>query len=186
MSIMRALFIFSALLFTLRVPSAGSMAECTCDAAQPATLLRHECSLCAVAEKNASGPDYFVIRDASPAKPNRWLALPRFHTTQPEELSRMQPEQRAAFWQFAIAKARELWGNRWGLAVNSIERRTQCHSHIHIGRLLDGTEDKNFVFVQRPDQFPLPRPKEGLWVHPVPGGYHVHWGNAAPEVLLEP
>jgi hypothetical protein len=183
---MRVLFVIPAFLMALGVASGAGMSDCACDVAQAATLASHGCSLCAVAEQHSSGPDYFAIRDASPAKPNRWLALTRFHTRQPEELAGMLPGQRADYWRFAIEKARELWGERWGLAVNSIERRTQCHMHIHIGRLLNGVEDRNFVLVTSPDQIPLPHPMDGIWVHPAPGGYHVHWGNEAPELLLEP
>jgi hypothetical protein len=183
---MRVLFALTALLMAPGASSVAGMADCACDAAQTATLARHECSLCAVAEQHASGPDYFAIRDASPAKPNRWLALTRFHAKQPEELAGIEAGRRADYWKFAIEKARELWGERWGLAVNSVERRTQCHMHIHIGRLVEGVEDRNFVVVKSPDQIPLPRPRDGIWVHPAPGGFHVHWGNQAPELLLEP
>ena len=90
-----------------------------------------------------------------------------------------------AYWTAAIAKARELWGDGWGLAVNSLERRTQCHMHIHIGKLAAGAEDSRFVVVAAPADIPLPRQDDGLLVHPVSGGLHVHYGNDSPELLLE-
>jgi hypothetical protein len=84
----------------------------------------------------------------------------------------------------AIAKAKELWGDSWGLAINSLETRTQCHMHIHIGKLMDGMEDGRFVVVDGPADIPLPREGDGLWVHPAAGRLHVHWGNDSPELLL--
>ena len=77
----------------------------------------------------------FPLHDANPNKPNRWLALPRFHGHESARHTDMTTEQRTAYWAFAIAKAHELWGDGWGLAINSLERRTQCHAHIHIGKL---------------------------------------------------
>jgi hypothetical protein len=158
---------------------------CTCDAARPETMQLRECSLCRAADEQPPSPEFFAIRDASPTKPNRWLAVPRFHGRNPEDLAGMTPAQRALYWTFAIAKAKEVWGDSWGLAVNSLESRTQCHMHIHIGKLMDGAEDSKFAVVDSPADIPLPREGDGLWVHPVGGHLHVHRGNQSPELLLQ-
>ena len=97
----------------------------------------------------------------------------------------MTTEERTAYWRYAIAKAGELFGDQWALAINSLERRTQCHMHIHIGRLSPGAEDERFGAVDGPAEIALPRDGDGLWVHPVGTKLHVHWGNDAPELLLE-
>ena len=144
-----------------------------------------ECSLCRLAESQPAGTEFFAVKDANPTKPNRWLALPRGHARVPEELAGMTSEQRKAYWTYAIGKGRELFGDGWGLAVNNLVRRSQCHMHIHIGKLNDGVEDANFVTVDGPADIPLPKADDGLWVHPVNGKLHVHWGNDAPELLLQ-
>jgi hypothetical protein len=169
----------------LASPGRPDVRNCICDFARPETMQGRECSLCRAADAQPARPEFFAIHDASPNKPNRWLALPRFHGRNPQDLAGMTVEQRAAYWTVAIAKARELWGDGWGLAINSVERRTQCHMHIHIGRLRDGVEDDQFVTVDGPAGIPLPREGDGLWVHPASGGLHVHHGNDAPELLLE-
>jgi diadenosine tetraphosphate (Ap4A) HIT family hydrolase len=166
----------------------GGLADvrnCACDAARPETLDRRECSLCRAADAQPEDVRFFAVRDANPNKPNRWLALPRFHGTNPQDLSGMTPEERTAYWGYTIKKAAELWGDKWGLAINSLERRTQCHMHIHIGKLRDGVEDEKFIAVNGPAEIPLPREGDGLWAHPAGRKLHVHWGNDAPELLLE-
>ena len=148
-------------------------------------MAARECSLCRSVEERPAEPAYFALRDASPNKPNRWLAVPRSHGRNPQDLDGMTAEERAAYWTMAIAKARELWGDAWGLAINSLELRSQCHMHIHIGKLKAGVEDIHFVTVSGPADIPLPREGDGMWVHPVAGKLHVHWGNDSPELLLE-
>ncbi len=152
--------------------------------ARPETLEKRECSLCRATESQPPGPAFFAIRDANPRKPNRWLALPRFHGGNPQDLAGMKPEERTAYWKFAIAKGRELWGDNWGLAINSLAQRTQCHMHIHIGKLPEGVEDDQFVVVSGVDKIPLPKEGDGMWVHPAGGKLHVHSGNETPELLL--
>jgi len=98
----------------------------------------------------------------------------------------MTAAQRTAYWTVAIAKARQLWGDDWGLAVNSLEARTQCHIHIHIGKLRDRVEDDHFEVVDGPADIPLPRSGEGIWIHPVGGKLHTHWGEPAAEFKLLP
>jgi CDP-diacylglycerol pyrophosphatase len=158
---------------------------CLCDIAQPATLEVRECSLCREAEKQPSGIPYFFLKDASPNKPNRWLALPRFHGNNPQELQEMTPGQRAAYWKAAIDKAREVWGEDWGIALNSTDRRTQCHIHLHIGKLLPDSEDDRFVVADGPEGIPLPESGNGIWVHPVGGKYHAHVNVPAGELKLQ-
>src|SRR4051794_11902458 len=108
--------------------------NCVCDVSRPETLEARECSLCKEAEKQPADVQFFFLRDTNPNKPNRWLLLPRFHGNRPQQLQDMTAEQRAAYWNTAIAKGRELWGEDWAIALNSTEKRTQCHLHIHIGK----------------------------------------------------
>jgi CDP-diacylglycerol pyrophosphatase len=162
----------------------GDVRSCACDAARPETMESRECALCRAADEQPAGTAYFAIRDANPTKPNRWLALPRYHGRNPQDLDGMTPEQRTDYWTFAIAKGREIWGEKWGLAINSLERRSQCHMHIHIGKLSEGVEDDRMVIVDGPADIPLPREGDGMWVHPVGGKLHVHFGDDSPELLL--
>jgi diadenosine tetraphosphate (Ap4A) HIT family hydrolase len=159
--------------------------SCACDPAQPETLEARECSLCRVALSQPESPQFFFVPDSSPNKPNRLLALPRFHRRNPQDLSEMTADERTAYWTLTIAKARELWRDDWGLAINSLDRRTQCHMHIHIGKLRQGVEDQMFTVVDGPAAIPLPAEHDGLWVHPASGKLHVHSGDPAPELLLE-
>ena len=172
-------------LAVLLCPAYADVRNCLCDVARPETLTPRECSLCKAAEAQPPEHAFFVLRDANPNKPHRWLALPRFHGTNPQRLADFTPEQRTAYWTFAIAKGHEFFGDAWGLALNSLERRTQCHAHIHIGKLLDGVENDSFTVVDGPADIPLPRDGDGLWVHPSGGKLHVHTGDPAPELLLE-
>lgn len=159
--------------------------NCACDVARPDTLEARECSLCRLAESQSGASQFFFVRDANPNKPNRLLVLPRFHRRNPQDLSEMTPEERTAYWTAAIAKAHELWGDDWGLAINSLDRRTQCHMHIHIGKLIQDAENDLFTVVNGPASIPLPLEGDGLWVHTAAGKLHVHTGDPAPELLLE-
>lgn len=159
--------------------------NCACDAAKPETLEARECSLCRLALSQPEGTQFFFVKDANPNKPNRLLALPRFHRRNPQDLAEMTPDERTAYWTATIAKARELWNDDWGLAVNSPDRRTQCHMHIHIGKLRQGVENETFTVVDGSALIPLPREGDGMWVHPAAGKLHVHTGDPAPELLLE-
>jgi CDP-diacylglycerol pyrophosphatase len=183
---MLAIRIFAAAVALLLPMGRADVRGCACDLARPETLSARECSLCGEAEKQPAGPAYFFLKDRNPNKPNRMLALPRLHGKKPQDLAGMTTDERTAYWTAAIAKARELWGDGWALAINSLERRTQCHMHIHIDRLIPGSEDERFVEVDGPAQIPLPADREGLWVHPTPEGkLHAHHGIDAPELLLE-
>jgi len=158
--------------------------DCACNAADPAKFAARECGLCREAEKQAAGTGVFFLKDVNPRKPNRWLALPRAHFEGAQVLLGMSPAERTAFWTAAIAKARELWGDKWALAMNGDGARTQCHSHVHIGRLLDGVEIDNFVVVSGPSEIPVPRDGTGLWIHPQGDKLHVHLGEQIAETVL--
>jgi hypothetical protein len=182
---MRISFLYAALCAVLLPAGLADVRGCGCDPARPETMAARECSLCRVADGQPETPPFFFVRDASPNKPHRWLVLPRFHRHNPQDLAEMTAAERTAYWTAAIAKAHELWGEDWGLAVNSADRRTQCHMHIHIGKLREGVENETFGVVDGPAEIPLPRTGDGLWVHPAAGKLHVHGGDPAPELLLE-
>jgi hypothetical protein len=157
---------------------------CACDVTRPETLEPIQCGLCMEAEKHPLEPAIFLIKDHSPRKPNRWLALPRSHAAGYHELSAMTPRERLELWSVAIAKAKALWGDEWGLAMNGPANRTQCHAHIHIGKLLKGAENHRFIVVDGPAQIPVPTDGKGLWVHPDGRKLHVHIGESATETVL--
>jgi hypothetical protein len=91
--------------------------------------------------------------------------------------------QRNDLWREAIAKAKELWGEQWGVAYNAEKLHTQCHVHIHIGRLIDGVEAGEFIVVNSPEEIPLPG-VDGLWIHPANGKLHVHIKEGVTENVL--
>jgi hypothetical protein len=157
---------------------------CHCDLSKPEAMEARECGLCREAEKQAGDAQVFFLKDINPRKANRWLALPRFHGPGGHELADMTPEQRTILWTAAIGRAVELWGDKWGLAVNGAESRTQCHAHVHIGKLLEGIETREFVVVDGPAQIPVPREGTGLWVHPEGNKLHVHLGEIITETVL--
>ena len=143
-----------------------------------------ECGLCKEAESQPTEPPVFFLKDINPRKPNRWLALPRRHIKGGHSLADMSADQRTELWAAAMEKAKSLWGNDWGLAVNADENRTQCHAHIHIGKLLDGVETGRFVVVSGPAEIPVPEDGGGIWVHPDAGKLHVHLGEQITETVL--
>jgi len=166
--------------------SRADVRACQCDVALPETLDARECALCKEAEKQPSDATWFFLRDVNPNKPHRWLALPRFHGNRPQQLHDMTPEQRTAYWTAAIAKARENWpADPWGIALNSTERRTQCHLHLHIGKLLPNLPDEDFVVVDQPSEIPLQRDGDGIWIHSAGNRLHVHAGISNGELNLE-
>jgi hypothetical protein len=171
-----------ALLLTL--PLTADVSNCSCDPARPETLKLRECSLCSEAEKQPAEPPVFFVKDISPAKPNRWLALPRAHGTVGHPLSAMSAGQRLALWTGAIEKAQSLWGGEWGVAINGVTERTQCHTHIHIGKFLKEAETERFVLVTGPAEIPTAPNDSGVWVHPVDGRLHVHMGEDVTETVL--
>ncbi len=160
-------------------------ARCNCDPARPETLAARECGLSREAEKQPPDAEVFFLRDTSPRKPNRWLALPRRHVEGSYSLTELTHQERTRLWAAAIKKGRELWGDQWGLAYNGDKVRTQCHLHIHIGKLLRGIETrKKLVVVSGPAQIPKPQDGEGIWVHPHGRRLHVHLGEQTCETVL--
>jgi hypothetical protein len=154
---------------------------CVCELNNPVSMAAKQCSLCSEAEKQPPETTVFFLKDINPRKPNRWLALPRMHE---HVLANIPPEARLAFWNAAIAKAQSLWGEQWGMAMNGDERRTQCHVHLHVGKLLEGTETSEPVIVNGPADIPIPNDGTGFWVHPVAGKLHVHSGEQVTEFVL--
>jgi diadenosine tetraphosphate (Ap4A) HIT family hydrolase len=174
------IFLLSAV-FALAGIALADVRACTCDVAKPETLAARECGLCREAENQPADLAVFFLKDINPRKPNRWLALPRAHI---HVLANMTPEARVTLWDAAIEKAKSLWGSGWGLAMNGDERRTQCHTHIHIGKLLDGVENLDFVEVVGAADIPVPKDGSGFWVHPVGDKLHVHSGEQVTEFVL--
>jgi hypothetical protein len=147
-------------------------------------MAARECSLCREADKQPADVDFFFLKDINPRKPNRWLALPREHTEIGHALHKIRKDLRTRLWSGAIAKARELWGEEWGLAVNGWVNRTQCHTHIHIGKLLKGLAPGRYIDVDSPSQIPAPPDDTGIWVHPVGNRLRVHLGEGITETVL--
>ena len=165
--------------------AAFGAAECNCNPAKPETMVERQCSLCREAEKQPPDVVWFYLKDNNPRKPNRWLVLSRQHGSGLHHLHELPKPLRTELWKAAIAKGQELWGDEWGLAYNGEKVRTQCHTHIHIGKLLHGIETENVITVRGPEDIPAP-PGEGLWIHPVGrnGRLHVHLGEQTTETTL--
>ena len=159
----------------------GDVRNCACDVAKPETMAARECGLCREAEKQPADAVVFFVKDINPNKPNRWLALPRAHA---HFLKDLPADARVGWWTAAIEKAKSVWGDAWGVAVNGDERRSQCHLHMHIGKLLDNVETPSFVMVDGPADIPVPTDGSGFWIHPVGGKLHVHTGEQAAELVL--
>jgi hypothetical protein len=155
---------------------------CKCDPARPETLEARECSLCREAEKRPPGSQVFFLKDSNPTKPNRWLALPSTHERSIDLLS---TRQRADLWTAAIAQAKSLFGDQWAVAYNAPTVQTQCHVHVHLGKLIPGVETSQFIVVAKVEDIPLPVSGEGFWIHPQGGQFHVHTGEQITETVLE-
>jgi hypothetical protein len=174
-----------ALLAALAVlPALGQVRNCDCDLARPETLAARDCGLCREAEKQTPDTEIFFLKDINPRKPNRLLALPRKHGPGTHSLAAMTPDERTRLWTAAIEKASSLWGTQWALAVNGDDVRTQCHAHIHIGKLIDGLETATLVEVRSAAEIPVPDDGSGLWVHPEGSRLHVHLREQLTETVL--
>jgi CDP-diacylglycerol pyrophosphatase len=159
--------------------------NCQCETTSiPAMQAHRECSLCIEADKQPAYIEVFFLKDQNPTKPNRILALPRAHGPGSHPLSSLSADTRHVLWAAAITKAQETWGDAWAIAYNGEERRTQCHTHLHIGKLLPGQETGNFKVVNDASEIPAPTDGTGLWVHPVDGKLHVHLGQQVNEAVL--
>jgi hypothetical protein len=128
--------------------------DCACNLQDEEAMKARQCSLCLEAETHPADVKIFFLKDTNP------------------------------LWAAAIEKAKSVWGGDWGVAYNGLEVRTQCHAHIHIGKLLDGVEtDKDFVVVNSPSEIPN-IPGEGMWIHPVENKLHVHLHVLRAELVL--
>src|SRR4051812_57942 len=114
MAAMLRKFAFAAALSVWTVAGAG--VDCPCDPNEPETLKLKQCSLCELAEQQPPGPAIFFVKDKSPMKPNRWLAVPRKHWKGDHPMDEMSRAERTEFWTAAIEKAKSLWGDEWGVA----------------------------------------------------------------------
>ena len=157
--------------------------ECVCDHAAQ-NYSDRSCGLCAEVDKAPVDQMVVFVKDNDPRKPNRWLALPRRPTSgKIQVLSDLSVAERAELFRQTIARAREIWGDRWGLAMNGIRSRGQCHAHVHIGRLIEGVEWGPFQEINAPEEVPDPGDL-GLWIHPVANGkLHVHVEMSTETVL---
>jgi len=162
----------------------ADVSQCACDPSKPSTMTARECSLCNEAEKHAAATELFFLKDNNPRKPNRWLVLPRAHAAVGHPLHELPRPLQQKLWEAAIAKGKELWGDGWGLAYNSEKQRTQCHTHIHIGKLLQGLAPGKFVDVDGPAQISLPTDGSGVWIHPAGNKVRVHYGEQITETAL--
>ena len=156
--------------------------NCGCDPAQPRTLEARQCSLCREAEKQPVGAKLFFLKDTNSTKPNRWLALPRTHERSIDLLSN---EQRSELWSAAVSKAKSLFGDDWAIAYNAPSVQTQCHVHVHIGKLIPGVETNQFITAAKIEDIPPPLAGEGVWIHPQGNLFHVHTGEQITETVLE-
>jgi diadenosine tetraphosphate (Ap4A) HIT family hydrolase len=166
-------------------PLAAAVDRCGCDPANPDTLKERHCSLTNEAGKHPDSVEVFFLKDANPRKANRTLALPRRVVAgQMHELKHLSPTERAKLWREAIAKAKELWGDDWGIAYNGTRVRTQCHLHLHIGKLLKGVDSGKAIFVNRLEDIPVPQDGTGLWIHPAGKRLKVHIQEQICETVL--
>lgn len=173
------------LLLVLSACSAyADISTCACDPSRPETMTVRQCSLCREAEKQPPDVDFFFLKDNNPRKPNRWLLLPRAHYDGVGGLAQLSRAERTRMWRLAIERARQLWGDGWGLAYNGDKVRTQCHFHLHIGKLLAGIETDRFIVVSGPEHIPVPKDGTGLWIHPAGDKLHVHLGEQTTETVL--
>jgi hypothetical protein len=118
-----------------------------------------------------------------PAQAQSLLALPRAHIAGGHHLDELPDRDRIALWTAAIEKAGQLWGDQWGVAYNGEAVRTQCHTHLHIGKLLEGVCSGKILTISRPSQIPK-HPRKGLWIHPVGNKLHVHLEENITETAL--
>lgn len=141
-------------------------------------LEARECSLCREALRQSPDKTISFLKDNNPTTPNRWLALPREHYASINPLAAMTSAERTEVRDAAISQAHDLWGDDWAIAMNGDLSRTQCHPHVHIGKLLPGNESGNAVLRSKSDFF------VDLWFHPEGGRLHVHEGAQVNETVL--
>ena len=165
--------------------ASAAIDRCGCDPSNPETLKERFCSLTNEAGKQPESLTIFFLKDANPRKANRTLALPRrVQAGEMHELHHLSKAERDQLWREAIAKAKELWGDDWGVAYNGVKVRTQCHLHLHIGKLLKGVDSGNAIFVNRLEDIPVPKDGSGLWIHPAGNRLKVHLNEQICETVL--
>lgn len=175
--------LFLAVAATWAVSAADD--RCACDPVRPDTMKERGCSLSREAYKQPESAEIFFLKDANPRKANRTLALPRRAVPgQMQELHHLSPAERNKLWREAIAKAKELWGDDWGVAYNGVKVRTQCHLHVHIGKLLKGVDSGKTLYVRRVEDIPVPKDGSGLWIHPAGNRLKVHLNEQICETVL--
>jgi diadenosine tetraphosphate (Ap4A) HIT family hydrolase len=173
------------LVATAALAAHAAIDRCGCDPAQPGTLTERTCSLTNEANKQAEGVEIFFLKDANPRKSNRTLALPRrIVPREIHELRHLSAAERNQLWRESIKKAKELWGDNWGVAYNGVNVRTQCHLHVHIGKLLKGVDSGKAIYVRRLEDIPVPKDGTGLWIHPVGNRLKVHLNEQICETVL--
>ncbi|HEU0119183.1 MAG TPA: hypothetical protein VFQ91_01575 [Bryobacteraceae bacterium] len=177
----RRLFLTAA----ANLAASAAIDRCGCDPAQTETLKVRACSLTNEAVKQPDTLEVFFLKDVNPRKANRTLALPRrIVPGELHELSHLSPAERNKLWREAIEKAKELWGGEWGVAYNGVKVRTQCHLHLHIGKLLKGVDSGKAIYVRRLEDIPVPKDGTGLWIHPVGNRLKVHLNEQICETVL--
>lgn len=181
MSAMRGFAVVALVLLHGIVTMAAT--ECICSPDQAETMKQRQCSLCREAEMKPASETIFFLKDINPRKPNRWLALPRAHFDGLHHLHEMPQAARTALFTAAIEKSKSMWGDDWGIAYNGEKVRTQCHAHIHIGKMMKHVENDRFIVVSKPSQIPV-APGEGLWIHGAGNEIHVHIGEQTTETVL--
>ncbi len=159
----------------------ADIVSCACDPAKPETLEARQCSLCREAEKQPSDKAFFILKDINPTKPGRWLAVLRAHD---RSLDTVPAEVRAQLWSAAVAKAKSLFPDEWAVAYNAPSVQTQCHVHLHYGKLIQGVETDHFITVTKIEDIPIPAQGEGIWVHQQGNLFHVHGGEQITETVL--
>ncbi len=168
--------------FSIPLSAQNVIPTCHCDPSAPETMQRRECSLAGVANRQPPDETIFFVRDINPRKPNRTLALPR-HTAGAYTLDKLPPELRTALWTAAIEKARSLWGEDWAVAYNGDKVRTQCHVHLHIGKLNSAAKLEQFREISHPREIPNPE-GHGIWIYQAGRKLRVHEGEQTTETAL--
>ena len=165
--------------------ASAAVDRCGCDPAQPETFKERACSLTNEAGKQPESMEVFFLKDANPRKANRTLVLPRrVIAGEMHELRHLSAAERNKLWREAIGKAKELWGEDWGVAYNGIKVRTQCHLHLHVGKLLKGVDSGEAIYVRRLEDIPVPQDGTGLWIHPAGTRLKVHLNEQICETVL--
>jgi hypothetical protein len=173
------------ILLAASVSISAAVDRCACEPGRPETLKERACSLTNEAGKQPDSLEFFFLKDANPRKGNRTLILPRrVLPGEMHELRHLSTDERNKLWREAISKAKELWGDDWGVAYNGVKVRTQCHLHLHIGKLLKGVDSGKAIYVRRLEDIPVPKDGTGLWIHPAGDRLKVHLNEQICETVL--